>query len=608
MKRGNHRQKGAMLGNAASGPGPGPGPDTRINMRYTAATILTEPLTEIGTYKCKKEPEKSYWGKQRVRFFVFAKMNGRADMYTLAYYEDEGRHVLKGVLSFNINMIDTSSENTIVINGSKHGETEVEIGEGVHRDPMKLTPAPDDSDDFNKLRGELIRLRKILVSASTYSVRGAHGDYTYDIIQPENKTVLFVFSDNTYRRGKGGSAMIRDYGNAVGIVTGIHPQNREGTHEGFQILNDIARAWIDADISNLRNMLLTGRYTSVIYPGSSESTVIDDTPVQTLGSGVFKVNIAVKEYITQEIYATVDYVNNRCQLCYPIPDPTVLGEFQDSENTIIEFFNCRENMLQVGWDVFSEKTAADIVGFVIAGNAGLVGGSLQTNDPGDGVVSFNIDTRNKSQHLPVEEGVLTVIHAATQLSLLTTSLKAAATKWGMRNMSNTADKSTHQLPGGYENAGPDDYRKCIPLHPLGKDNGYMFHFYPQRGVGRIPPNNLQEWNDTKKGNCKVYITAGPQANREHDSPGRNTMGRTFDKFASENLVNFFEKITQAYTAAFEKMDMDECTVAIVPGLSTGLYAPTNMGTYVTTKIPFCIQNAVRRLKLNKIKRIYYCHA
>ena len=37
-----------------------------------------------------------------------------------------------------------------------------------------------------------------------------------------DSTKLFVFGDNTYRVGKGGTAAVRDEPNAMGVVTGIH--------------------------------------------------------------------------------------------------------------------------------------------------------------------------------------------------------------------------------------------------------------------------------------------------------------------------------------------------------------------------------------------------
>jgi len=323
-------------------------------------------------------------------------------------------------------------------------------------------------------------------------------------------------------------------------------------------------------------------------------------------------------------------------------------------------------MLQVGWDVLQRAKAAggaqdgDLIeedggaggepepepeteaegggiipsiGFVLAGNVGLVGGSLQTGtNPNTKNPEFIIETTNKQQRLPVEEGILTVVHAASVknggtgviMALRVATKHGLGTGWGMKDVNNLNSLSTKQLPTGYLQAQVDNYRKCIPLTPNMNDIAAKeFKFYSQKGVGRT----LEEWNTEEVGKCRVYLTAGPQANRKHyleyieyidrlrrgpdvltpKYPPKYTMGRTFDEKASKNLDDFFKKIEVAYAAAFEAMDKDGCTVAIVPGLSTGLYAPETLSTYVISRIPSCIHSAVASLPLNNIREIYYCH-
>jgi len=40
---------------------------------------------------------------------------------------------------------------------------------------------------------------------------------------------IFVYGDNTTRKGKGGAAALRDEPNSYGFITKKHPNNREGS-------------------------------------------------------------------------------------------------------------------------------------------------------------------------------------------------------------------------------------------------------------------------------------------------------------------------------------------------------------------------------------------
>ena len=129
--------------------------------------------------------------------------------------------------------------------------------------------------------------------------------------------------------------------------------------------------------------------------------------------------------------------------------------------------------------------------------------------------------------------------------------------------------SAKQLPGGYRNATPIDYRKCVRIHQNKDDR---ISFFSQSGIAEA----MQPWDTGKMGTCLLYVTAGPQANETYkvDKSGRkNTMARTYDENSGTDINDFFQKITMAYLASFEAMNRDGCEVAIVPGLSSGLYAP-----------------------------------
>jgi hypothetical protein len=58
-------------------------------------------------------------------------------------------------------------------------------------------------------------------------------DYKNSIVTPkylaDNPDHIFVFGDNTVRRGKGGAAKLRDYPNTYGFITKLYPNNRDAS-------------------------------------------------------------------------------------------------------------------------------------------------------------------------------------------------------------------------------------------------------------------------------------------------------------------------------------------------------------------------------------------
>lgn len=45
----------------------------------------------------------------------------------------------------------------------------------------------------------------------------------------DNPNAVYVFGDNTIRRGKGGAARLRDHPQAVGFITKKYPNNNDGS-------------------------------------------------------------------------------------------------------------------------------------------------------------------------------------------------------------------------------------------------------------------------------------------------------------------------------------------------------------------------------------------
>lgn len=66
----------------------------------------------------------------------------------------------------------------------------------------------------------------------------------------DNPNCIFVFGDNTIRRGKGGAAALRDYPNTYGFITKKFPANNDKdfytVEEYINVYNDELRKLIDA--------------------------------------------------------------------------------------------------------------------------------------------------------------------------------------------------------------------------------------------------------------------------------------------------------------------------------------------------------------------------
>jgi uncharacterized protein (DUF1810 family) len=63
----------------------------------------------------------------------------------------------------------------------------------------------------------------------------------------------------------------------------------------------------------------------------------------------------------------------------------------------------------------------------------------------------------------------------------------------------------------------------------------------------------------------------------------------------------------AYVGTLNEMDSQGVTVAIVPGLSTGVYAPPSKQSLILSEIPRIIDAAIRHVSPKNIKKVIYCH-
>lgn len=147
---------------------------------------------------------------------------------------------------------------------------------------------------------------------SRFDRPGEFGDFAWMIEQTEYSDALFIFNDNeeqflAYRSDPrppwactegGGNAVIRPYQcedppRAAGIPTGT-------SGRGYQKLDDHVRSMIDRAISDIGELLETGRYKRVFYSSDGRGG---------LGTGIFEVGEDVKAYVIERLEAIGDQVS-----------------------------------------------------------------------------------------------------------------------------------------------------------------------------------------------------------------------------------------------------------------------------------------------------------
>ena len=269
-----------------------------------------------------------------------------------------------------------------------------------------------------------------------------------------------------------------------------------------------------------------------------------------------------------------------------------------------QLFLDNRNMLEVSYE---QHNSGEIVGYLIAGNAGIVGGGLMDKSRKPGATPhWNIDCRDKKQIKPQEEGSFINFCCATRdynsgNRYFFDLMKAADRVWGMTNLTGT-DNSTKQ---GVDYTDSSigfklKYERCIYVG--------MLSGYSQKGLGKT----LEEWNTRESSPCKVFITAGPQA-RNPDTEFRSrlsstsTMRRTYDHNANIDDDYLINSIRAAYIGSLKEMDSQGVTVAIVPGLSTGVYAPPSKKSLILSEIPEIINAAISYVSPKNIKKVIYCN-
>ena len=111
----------------------------------------------------------------------------------------------------------------------------------------------------------------------------------------ENPDVIFVFGDNTIRKGKGGAALLRDEPNTYGFITKKYPNNKDESFyrvfeykhvfrvEMRKLLNDIITNPDKTFIITKLGAGLANKYSiyeRIIKPGLEELKIYKNVVIQ----------------------------------------------------------------------------------------------------------------------------------------------------------------------------------------------------------------------------------------------------------------------------------------------------------------------------------------
>ena len=142
-----------------------------------------------------------------------------------------------------------------------------------------------------------MKIRKV---KSVFTRPETEGDFAWMIEQPKYARSLFIFNDNetqfkafhanqpTGLHAGGGNAVVRPF------QGGSHPRAAgipTGDGAGYQHLSAHVKGVIDEALGYIKNLLKSGRYNEIVF--------CTDSTGQTIGSGIYDIAPAVKNYIFQ---------------------------------------------------------------------------------------------------------------------------------------------------------------------------------------------------------------------------------------------------------------------------------------------------------------------
>lgn len=145
----------------------------------------------------------------------------------------------------------------------------------------------------------------VRVIGSIFKGKNKEGDFDFMIRSGNYRNCLFIFNDNedgehfTCIKG-GGNAIIRQYNKysrgyiqSVGINTGFRYQNNKGYPQGgYQILDEYVKSSIDYCIEEIKEILRSGNYNTIIYSSDNQGLI---------GMSIFNIAFEVRQYITFKI-------------------------------------------------------------------------------------------------------------------------------------------------------------------------------------------------------------------------------------------------------------------------------------------------------------------
>ena len=262
-----------------------------------------------------------------------------------------------------------------------------------------------------------------------------------------------------------------------------------------------------------------------------------------------------------------------------------------------------QNMLAVAHDEFVKNKAR--VGYLIAGNAGKLGGGLHNRrNYGEGE-GWTVERVRCNPRDPQEENSFRNFWHASKSGNVQWLMERQLPNWGMLDINGTGTGTRQGV--NYAKPARDDrearrkYGHCIRI---GEVQGYY-----QDGIQK----SLQPWDERRTFLCDVYVTAGPQAKHPDDLfPGRgagptSSLRRTYDEDAHHDPLYLRECIVQAFHASLCEMDKNRVQVAVVPGLCTGVYAPSPAeGRALRAEMVDLLERALVGLSATHLQRVIYC--
>ena len=135
---------------------------------------------------------------------------------------------------------------------------------------------------------------------SVFSSPNTPGDFRWEVQSNHRPRALYVFNDNAEQHSQslagGGNAIVRpwnrhgtpDFPRAAGVCTGAV----SGAVQGYQRMGAVTKEQIDKDIGEIRELLATGNYGTLVYSGNSDGTLCTRT---------FNVGAGVKQYIVEQL-------------------------------------------------------------------------------------------------------------------------------------------------------------------------------------------------------------------------------------------------------------------------------------------------------------------